>query len=76
MKQDAGATEVKGALLWCLALVCLVCWVDSVVCMRMMHDLVGDMELLQSDRGGERGLKGRMWTRCKGDGDGPGSLED
>jgi hypothetical protein len=28
--------------------------------------VVGDVELLQSDRGGERGLKGGMWVGCKG----------
>ncbi len=31
------------------------------MCMRIMHDSVGDVELLQSDRGGERGMKGGMW---------------
>ena len=45
------------------------------MCMRIMHDLVGDVELLQSDRGEQRGMKGGMWVRCKGDGE-PGSLKD
>jgi hypothetical protein len=29
------------------------------VCMRIMHDSVGDEELLQSDRGGERRVERR-----------------
>ncbi len=46
------------------------------MCMRIMHDLVGDVVLLQSDRVSERGMEGGMWVRCKSDGHGSGGLED
>jgi hypothetical protein len=39
-------------------------WIRQCAC-EMMHDWVGNVKLLQSDRGGERGMEGGMWMSCE-----------
>ncbi len=39
-------------------------WIRQCAC-EMMHDWVGNVKLLQSDRGGEWGMEEVMRVRCK-----------